>query len=231
MGASTVSPSRDSLRDVAGLFRGVGGVVRQRYLGYRQRAWETEQIGRRPLYLNIGASEAHIPGWVNADLFRSPRTRIVGMDATRRWPFPDGAASAINSEHFVEHVTLEGARAYFREAYRVLGPGGVIRTSTPDLSELAKSYLEGDGAILESHSVFYAVETMADVVNTIFYMHGHRNIYDFPRLAGLLSDAGFVGIERVPFGESAHPVLRGIDQHDNGVRNRLTLAVDAVRPV
>ncbi len=47
-------------------------------------------------------------------------------------PFPDGTFTFIYSEHFFEHLFLDEAAALFQECYRILHPGGVLRTSVPD---------------------------------------------------------------------------------------------------
>lgn len=87
--------------------------------------------------LDVGASGAHLPGWISLDI--APDEAGIEMDASRRWPFPDGCARAVRSEHMVEHISYENARVYFAEAFRVLEPGGVLRTGTPDLEEIARA--------------------------------------------------------------------------------------------
>jgi predicted SAM-dependent methyltransferase len=184
------------------------------------------------LRINVGSSSEHVPGWISVDIERDRDGEVLRMDATARWPFADGSAAAVNSEHFIEHVTREQAAAYLREAYRVLKPGGLIRTSTPDLEGMARAYFDADPAILELHrSHRYVAANHADMVNNYFLEHGHRHIYDFDSLRQLLSEAGFAQIERASFGHSRHPELRGIDRHDLGPLEVLVVAVDAVKPL
>ena len=73
------------------------------------------------------------------------------MDASKAWPFPDACARAIRSEHMLEHMAYEEARVYFWEAFRVLEPGGVARTGTPDLEGIARAYLDRRPRPLEVH--------------------------------------------------------------------------------
>jgi predicted SAM-dependent methyltransferase len=187
--------------------------------------------GRTDLRINVGSSSSHLPGWLNADLLRDPEELCIQMDATQPWPFASNSAAAVNSEHFVEHLGVEGARRYFREAFRVLRPGGVIRTSTPDLEGLCRVYLEGDRSLLELHREHgYEATGHGDLVNNYFYLWGHRRIFDLQKLAELLSEAGFESVERARFGESTHDELRGIDRHDVGALARTVIAVDAVKP-
>jgi predicted SAM-dependent methyltransferase len=188
-----------------------------------------EMAASGDLRVNVGCGPGRVEGWANTDLV--PARGVLFMDAASAWPLPDGCAAAVNSEHFVEHLTREQAATYFAEAHRVLRPGGVIRTSTPDLRGTVEAYLEGDDAKLGAHRGHgYAARTHADLVNNYFYVDGHRQIYDYETLEDVLSRAGFVEIERASFGESRHDVLRGVDTHDSGPLRDLVLAVDAVKP-
>jgi predicted SAM-dependent methyltransferase len=187
--------------------------------------------GRSDLRINVGSSSSHLPGWLNADLLRDPEEQCIRMDATEPWPFEPSSAQAVNSEHFIEHIGVDGARRYFAQAYRVLRPGGVIRTSTPDLEGLARVYLEGDPSLLELHREHgYEASGHGDLVNNYVYLWGHRHIFDFQKLAELLGEAGFESVERARFGESSHDELRGIDRHEVGALEVTVIAVDAVKP-
>jgi predicted SAM-dependent methyltransferase len=187
--------------------------------------------GRNDLRINVGSSSSHLDGWLNCDLQRDPEGLCIRMDATQRWPFDSSSAEAINSEHFIEHVDIDHARGYFREAFRVLRPQGVIRTSTPDLEGLCRSYIERDPTLLELHRQHgYVATGMGDLLNNYIYMWGHCHMYDFEKLANLLHEAGFQQTERVPYGESSHEVLQGIDRHEMGALRHLVVTVDAVKP-
>lgn len=61
-----------------------------------------------------------------------------------RLPFADASLDGIHSSHVIEHISLEDARALFREIRRCLKPGGVARFSTPDLDLLIDRYRAGD---------------------------------------------------------------------------------------
>jgi predicted SAM-dependent methyltransferase len=213
--------------------RGVG--VRAQWREWRGRRRDRQQLGglkgRTDLKINVGSSSSHLRGWISADLLRDPEGECIRMDATQPWPFEAGSALAVNSEHFIEHVGVDDARAYFRQAFRVLGEGGVIRTSTPDLEGLCREYLADDPALLELHREHgYEARLRGDMVNNYVYLWGHRHMYDFEKLGELLTEAGFVTIERAGFGTSSHPVLQGIDRHDMGALERVVIAVDAIKP-
>jgi predicted SAM-dependent methyltransferase len=211
--------------------RQMAAARREAELVERDRAWVASLRDRRDLRLNIGSSGEHVAGWINADLLRDPDGRCLRMDATERWPFDDGAAEAINSEHVIEHLERADAPVFFAEAFRVLRPGGVIRTSTPDLRGIAEAYLGADPATLAAHRAHgYEARNHADLLNNYLQMHGHRHVYDFETLVLLLGDAGFEHVERAEFGESRHELLRAVDTHEMGELSRLVVCVDAVKP-
>jgi predicted SAM-dependent methyltransferase len=210
--------------------------LRQQWLDRKLAAHDrrrlTELAQRGDVRLNVGSSTIYVDGWVSVDITRDPRGEIFKLDATTPWPFTPGSLTAVNSEHFIEHVSREGAAAYLREAFRALRPGAPIRTSTPDLEALVNAYGERAPALLAEHRRHgYQAESHADLVNNYFYCYGHRHIYDFATLASMLRAAGFQDIQRARFGESEHELLRGIDSHDGGPLNVLVLTVDAIKPL
>jgi SAM-dependent methyltransferase len=75
----------------------------------------------------------------NAQLrrFRIDGEAIVG-DATKL-PYPNDHFDAVISSDFVEHIADEQKVAMFAEARRVLKPGGVLVTKTPNLAYLKLS--------------------------------------------------------------------------------------------
>jgi predicted SAM-dependent methyltransferase len=209
--------------------------VRQRWfdvkLARRDRRRLLELADRDEDKLNIGSSTVYLEGWVNIDITRDPRGRILKLDATKPWPLPSDSIAAVNSEHFIEHVSREGAEAYLREAFRVLRPGAPIRTSTPDLEGICAAYRNRDPADLEEHRRHgYDAETHADLVNNYFYSFEHRYLYDFTTLEQILRRVGFRQITRTGFGVSDHTVMRGVDRHSLGSLQDLVLSVDAVKP-
>src|SRR3954468_20814697 len=88
--------------------RGVGKAVQsvlqetrilwQHYNGVRKAR---KYANHSHLKLNIGGGSLLKAGWLNIDL--APNSDLT-LDGRRRWPFPDGCASNIYSEHFLEHI-------------------------------------------------------------------------------------------------------------------------------
>jgi predicted SAM-dependent methyltransferase len=193
-----------------------------------------ELAARGGMRINVGSGPSSVEGWVNVDI-QPDWEDVLYMDVTEPWPVPAGSVEAINSEHFIEHIAFADAPKYFAESFRVLRPGGVIRTSTPGLREAVETYLEDDQRMLELHQKrivgWCEAHDHSEWLNNTFYEWGHRHIYDEAALVKLLEEAGFAEIEGAEFGQSRHEQLRGIDTHDDGPELRhLTLALDAVKP-
>ena len=58
--------------------------------------------------------------------------RPFHFTAGGRLDFEDSQFEFVFSEHFFEHLFLDEAVALFRECFRIMKPGGIIRTSVPD---------------------------------------------------------------------------------------------------
>jgi predicted SAM-dependent methyltransferase len=200
-------------------------------LGLRDQQRVRALRGRDDLRINIGSSSSALDGWINADLLRDPEGQCLRMDAAKPWRFPPGSAEVVNSEHFIEHLSAEEATAYLQEAYRALRPGGVIRTSTPDLAAISRSMLARDPGDLDVHrSHGYSASTHGEMVNNYVYGSGHRRLYDEEMLARLLLEAGFAEPRRCSYGESDHEALKGIDRHDPEGLEHFVLCLEAVKP-
>ncbi|MCZ4499736.1 MAG: hypothetical protein JWQ74_2289 [Marmoricola sp.] len=184
----------------------------------------------RPVKLEIGGNSPRA-GWVVTNV--GPTVRNY-LDATVRWPFADGEVSHVYSDNVIEHITLDMGRAMYREAYRCLQPGGVMRLVTPDLRAHVELYLSGAGALDSPPAKHYlgmglVVEHPIDLVRIPIASFGHHTgyLYDFETLAAELKAAGFTKVVQVKAGESEHPELNALDvrSHEGGAQ----LAVEATR--
>lgn len=191
--------------------------------------------------LHLGASFKGFPGWFNTDLFPE-RWPVVRLDATRPFPLPDASFQVVFSEHMIEHVPLDGARRMLGECCRVLRPGGWIRIATPDLARIVRLYIDRDEPAhrryfdrsVANFGLARDLPPHTATVNSLFYLHGHRFIFDQEALATLFRQAGFTDIRRCVPGESAVPELRGIEAHQDviGVEGNLieTLVLEGRKP-
>ncbi len=126
---------------------------------------------------------------------------------------------AIFAEHLFEHLTLDQGVELMRECRRVLGPAGVVRIGVPDLERYVASYLGQDDLI---DVVRPGRPTRATAFGEVFFLHGHRMMYDFTTLDYALKASGFDIVERSAFGAG-----RIVPCPDTASRRDETLYVDA----
>ncbi len=91
-------------------------------------------------YLNFGCGNRFAPEWTNIDFdARSPG--VIQCNLLRGFPFRDKSFDAVYSSHVLEHFTLDQGAYLLKEAFRVLKPGGLIRTVVPDLESAIREYV------------------------------------------------------------------------------------------
>lgn len=120
------------------------------------------------------------------------------LDICKPLPFADDCVDWVYAEHLIEHVPLPAAISWLAEVRRVLVPGGLLRITTPDLRRYAEAYVE-DGGFFAKHRRRLRLMRLgppmparkAFMFNQIFYLYGHRWIYDLDEIRYALSEAGF----------------------------------------
>ncbi|MBI4402743.1 MAG: hypothetical protein HY537_01200 [Deltaproteobacteria bacterium] len=164
--------------------------------------------------LICGTGKNLIPGCLNSDLFRlelggnhseygkitllDPLIYYLQYDLTQPLPLAEGSLHWVYSEHFIEHLTLEGAIGWLSEVYRILKPNACVRISTPDLQKYTQAYVENDKLFFSEHARrlktlgFENVpERRAWMLNQIFHNWSHHWIYDVEELKHIAREAGF----------------------------------------
>ncbi len=205
--------------------RALGALARQ---PWALRVWQRLLRLRRPprptasepVHLNIGCGGNPVrePGWINLDL--CPARHVFYGDARRPLPFPNTCATTIFTEHMIEHLTPDEARAFLRECRRVLQPDGVLRVATPDLAAVGRLLTTDTPETrdyLASAGRAGGATTRDAAVNQLFYGHGHRQIFSADSLAALLAECGFRAARRAEVGQSEHPTLRDRERHGDTV--------------
>lgn len=142
------------------------------------------------------------------------------LDIAKPLPFEAGCVDWVYAEHLIEHVPPLVAIGWLSEVRRVLAAGGLLRLTTPDLARYAESYA-GDGAFLARHRRRLRSmrlgppmpERRAFMFNQIFYLYGHRWLYDADELRYVLSRAGFdpAAARVCPFRSGARPDVAALD--------------------
>jgi glycosyltransferase involved in cell wall biosynthesis/predicted SAM-dependent methyltransferase/polysaccharide pyruvyl transferase WcaK-like protein len=187
--------------------------------------------------LHLGAGPNVLDGWFNTDI--SPEHKgVYALDVTERLPFDDKSIDYILSEHLVEHLTYKDGLDMFRECFRILKPGGIIRVATPDLEILIKLHTLKKNEIQQQYikwhvDSFLPGMTYNDcfVINNAFRGWGHQFIYDEETLRNSMEKVGFVEIKRYKPGESDDENFRGIEWRAKDEVQKFTgLILEARRP-
>lgn len=175
------------------------------------------------LKLNVGCGDVYLNGWVNIDLDSSKAD--LKCDVRGRLPYEDASVDFIFSEHFIEHLSVNDGVEFFKECFRVLKPGGVVRTGTIDLNY-----------ILFRHFFFWRkqdwikkygygfVKTDAELTNICFREWGHYYLYNKRELKRRLSEAGFSKIISSKFVKSFYKDLAELE-----TRKETRLILEAIK--
>lgn len=186
-----------------------------------------------PLKLEVGSSRTARRGWIATDVGWRAR---YWLDITEPWPVSIGSVSYVYGDNVIEHLDVDGARAFFRQAHRALRPGGRIRLASPDAERYARMYLDG-GVLLAQHADRskrhgYRVDHDVSLLRTVFVECGHHEgyVWDLAALTAELEAAGFVSVRRCEVGVSDDPALRALESRTEPSDRVLQLVVEAIRP-
>ncbi|MFD0746843.1 methyltransferase domain-containing protein [Phytohabitans flavus] len=146
---------------------------------------------------------------------------FAALDICEPLPFADGSVDWVYAEHLVEHVSLGAGIDWLTEVRRILAPGGVLRLTTPDLATYVDGYLAGNTFFSRHRKRMRAAglgppmpARRAFMFNQIFYLYGHRWLYDFEEMCYALDAAGFSSedVRRCSFREGARPDVADLDR-------------------
>jgi len=192
--------------------------------------------------LQIGAGGNDVEGWLNSDIV--PNGREIFVDASARFPLPDSSFQYVLSEHVIEHLEWEGGTSMLKECYRVLVPGGRIRTVTPNLAKFTQ--LLGEPHATETRKFIeskfresgWPVTPVPGVYifNAQTHWWGHRFLYDPATLRKALELAGFKQIRELPITDPTDPVFQQAEARRRNpgsdlwvINNWEAMAFEAVR--
>lgn len=92
-------------------------------------------------YLNLGCGITYDQRWTNID-FVSTGPGVVAHNLLAGIPHSDNKFKVVYHSHVLEHFPKEAAKAFLKECYRVMQPGGTIRIAIPDLEQIARNYIK-----------------------------------------------------------------------------------------
>ena len=191
--------------------------------------------------LHIGSGMNILKNWCNTDINPSIKQGIF-LDARKRFPFDDCTFDYIFSEHLIEHLEYREGIRMFRECFRILKPGGKIRTATPDLRYLVELY-NPEKTEIQKREIARIVDTYFSdigiyqdvfVINNFFRNFGHKFIYDYKILHETMRKTGFINIILCNAGESSDKNLRSLESHGKYITDEInklqTFVVEGMKP-
>lgn len=217
------------------------------FLCLRFTKWNRRILLRRAQALNVdrlhvGCGNTLLPQWLNITFEpREEYGRIkkkgdafwLNYNLLKPWPFADGSIQFVAGSHMIEHIDLNGGILFFKEAYRVMKKGGVIRMSCPDLSIYAENYIKNNNQFFENSFIreactFKNAVTPGEIFIAKAYDSGgaHKWFYDFDSLKHVLELAGFRQVERK---ERLKGNIPDIDKVEASAREIESLYVEAVK--
>jgi len=140
-----------------------------------------------------------------------PRNVLV-RDVRKALPFASESATVIYASHLIEHLTRDDGRRLVAECYRVLVPGGILRLVTPDLEQLARTYLsekhDSGGAadrFMRDSGIFPSDNQPLPVrwYRRWFRYDSHKWLYDAASLGSTIKECHFSTWQRRGYLESS----------------------------
>jgi predicted SAM-dependent methyltransferase len=174
--------------------------------------------------LNWGCGDWTPEGWINADVKNGPGVDLA-CDIRDGLPLAKESVDYIVSIHALPELPLPDLMPALKELLRVLKPRGTLRLGLPDLDRAIDAYREGDGnyfVIPEED----AKSIGAKFVTQMLWYGYSKSLFTYDLVAELLEKAGYVGVVRCAFRQTASGV-REIVELDN--RSEESFFVEATK--
>ena len=199
-----------------GLSRALGRVRMELRLRHRHRsnlARARSLAAERPIKLNLGSGPNRKAGWINVDLFSD--SADAQLDLREPWPFSEGSASHVYSEHVFEHFEIhDDAPHFLAESFRVLEAGGIFDVGVPDTEWPLRAYGDPSNEYWSLAKRLWHpswCQTQLEHLNYHFRQDGeHQYAWDQVTLKGALERAGFVQVAVREFEADLDAVSRRI---------------------
>ena len=186
--------------------------------------------------VNIGCGQTPTPGWKNFDNSLSLRLAKMPFvvyvfkmlnftdeyqqqfihfcinndieygDATKGLPLSNESVEVLYSSHMLEHLDRYETNIFFKEAFRVLCPGGFIRLAVPDLKKQIANYNSSGDADSFIKNTLLCVERPRTFAQRLRLLctgsRHHQWMFDGNSLSQLLIKYNFVNVEIMPAGNT-----------------------------
>jgi GT2 family glycosyltransferase/predicted SAM-dependent methyltransferase len=148
------------------------------------------------LRLNLGCGRFKVQGFLNIDQDADVQPDLV-CDVLAL-PYEPGTVDEIYAGHLLEHFDWHDGSRALRYWHHLLKAGGTIGVAVPDFDVLAARYLQGP-----------TIEGLRELNDLYIYSYRqkspHKYAYSAALLAEVMTDAGFVGLGRMPIDHPYFP--------------------------
>lgn len=164
-------------------------------------------------FLNLGAGDVGLPGFVNADFYRlhkilKTESSSWMLDITKPMKCRDEYWDGVLMEHTNEHILYSENYNLMLELLRTIKPGGVLRIVVPDLN----TYLKwGELRNIEPKMNRYG--SLAEAISNLTQNHLHVSVWNYELMKEMLEHVGFVNIRNAEYGVSKMEELVDSSNH------------------
>ncbi len=152
------------------------------------RAWNGITDASK-INLNLGSGVGLLSGFINVDILRYDDIQTGWVTKDGRFknavieensaycqgnlvklPFPDDYADYACMQEVIEHIPIHYVKIVMAEIYRVMKPGAMLMSTTPDFNRLAKHWVE---EIASKEGVFDDFQHYGNVAEVIYGNQTH----------------------------------------------------------
>jgi predicted SAM-dependent methyltransferase len=174
--------------------------------------------------LHLGCGGNYLKGFINADYFflrwlpwRDKSQYDWLLDFRKPMKCPDNHWDGVFSEHTIEHLHPSECYHLFKELYRTMKPGAVLRICVPGLDEIlegfdskhsdkGQEFIDKYKLISRAHSVFHLTQN-----------NYHLSVWDIGLFQAMLNSVGFRNVEKKSFKEGTDKdLLQDLQEREVG---------------
>ena len=198
-------------------------------------------------FLEIAASRKRGLNWDAVRDVADPANGVEKYDLTKlpMRGVQEETYNGVYSEHFIEHLTKEEGINFFKEMFRIIKPGGVIRSIWPPMEFV--EWLRQDEDLdkhpwVQHYYRFYIVKhkfapkgtefmRMQDqCAEGIMWQNGeHKHIWRKKELVDSLKDLGYNNVREYKYQQSGLPAFANIDTPGD-IRAFHSAVIEASKP-
>jgi len=114
------------------------------------------EMNNKEIRLNLGCASRLLDGYTNVDMDsveqikrRYPNLEINDSNPflqcdVLNLPFEDSSVDEVRADAILEHMSFLEEPKFFKEATRVLKPGGILNISVPDFEHMVREWLNAE---------------------------------------------------------------------------------------